>query len=125
MADLADSLDEGDKRRHERLSKNYRVLYRRMADLASPSSALEGVVIDVSGGGLSFLASEPLEEGSQLALTVEFSGWVAEESGDWVVTRDDNDVAKLEVIAEVTRYAVSQNVPGRFEIAVRFCGRIK
>ena len=124
MADSADITDD-EKRQHERFSKSYKVLYRGMADLASPSSAQEGVVIDVGGGGLSFLAGEPLEVGSQLALLVEFSGWVAEETGDWVVTRDDNDVAELEVIAEVTRYEVSPTVPGRFEIGVRFCGRIK
>ena len=124
MPDSAFSTDD-EKRRYERLSKSYKVLYRRMVDLASPSSAQEGVVIDVGGGGLSFLAGEPLEEGSQLALLVEFSGWVTDESGDWVATHDENDVAELEVIAEVIRYSVSQTVPGRFEIGVRFSGRIK
>ncbi|MDH3392791.1 MAG: PilZ domain-containing protein [Desulfobulbaceae bacterium] len=114
----------GDKRLHERLRKSYRVTYRRMEDLASPSPPQEGVIIDVSGGGFCFLAGEPFEENSQLALLVEFPGWVADSRGDWVATNDENDVAELEVLVEVLRYEASRTVPGRFEIGVRLCGRI-
>jgi len=113
-----------DKRLHERLRKSYRVIYRRMADLSSPSSPREGVVIDVSGGGFCFLAGEPFEENSRLALLIEFPGWVADARGDWVATKDDNDVAELEVLVEVIRNEASRAVPGRFEIGVRLCGRI-
>lgn len=115
---------DGEKRLHERLRKSYRVTYRRMEDLSSPSPPREGVIIDVSGGGFCFLAGEPFEENSQLALLVEFPGWVAEASGDWTATSDENDVAELEVLAVVTRYEASRAVPGRFEIGVRLCGRI-
>ncbi|MDH4320408.1 MAG: PilZ domain-containing protein [Desulfobulbaceae bacterium] len=114
----------GDKRLHERLRKSYRVTYRRMEDLSSPSPAREGVVIDVSGGGFCFLAGEPFEENSRLALLVEFPGWLADEHGDWIVTHDEKDVARLEVLVVVTRFAASRTVPGRFEIGVRICGRI-
>ena len=123
MTDSVGSTDS-DQRLYERLSKSYRVMYRRMADLSRPSPAQEGVIIDVGGGGLCFLAGEPFAVDSQLALLVEFPGWVADGSGDWLATSDDNDVAELEVLAVVTRYEASQTVPGRFEIGVRFCGRI-
>ena len=115
---------DGDQRLHERLRKSYRVTYRRMDDLSSPSPAQEGVIIDVSGGGFCFLAGEPFDENIQLALRVEFPGWVADAGGDWVASGDDNDVAELEVLAVVTRYEASKAVPGRFEIGVRLCGRI-
>ena len=124
MADSVMGIGE-EKRRYDRLNKSYKVLYRGMADIATPSAAQEGVVIDVGGGGLSFLAGQPIEKGSQLVLLVEFTGWVAQDNGDWVVTHNDSDVAELEVVAEVIRYTVSASVPGRFEIGVRFRGRVK
>ncbi len=123
MADSAEKMN-ADKRFHERLSKSYRVVYRRMEDISAPSPAREGVIVDVSGGGICFLAGEPIEEDSQLSLLVEFSGWVVDENGDWAATGNDSDVAELEVLAMATRCEVSQAVTGRFEIGVRFCGRI-
>lgn len=56
-------------------------------------------------------------------MEVEFSGWSAA-NGDWVATRDSSDSARLEVLAVVTHRQASQEVPGRYEIGVRFCGRV-
>lgn len=113
-----------ERRQYERLGKSYRILYRHMDDITTMSVSQEGVVVDVGGGGLCFLASQPMETGSQLALVVEFTGWLTDGNGDWIVTHNDDDIARLEVIAVVTRYKVSATVPGRFEIGVRFCGRL-
>ncbi|MDH5297624.1 MAG: hypothetical protein OEV91_01230 [Desulfobulbaceae bacterium] len=114
-----------EKRRYERLNRSYKVCYRYLVDLAAPSAAREGLVLDIGGGGLRFLSTEPVDESSQLAMVVEFAGWLTEGGEEWVATRDHGDVARLEVIAVVTHQQMSQSVPGRYEIGVRFCGRIR
>ena len=113
----------GERRRHERLVRSYKVRYRHMDDLVSRGGRHEGVILDISGGGLRFLSLEPVEENSQLVMEVEFSGWTTA-NGEWVATRDSSDTARLEVLALVTHRQVSQEVPGRYEIGVRFCGRV-
>lgn len=47
----------GERRRHERLSRSYKVCYRYLDDLVSRTVLHEGVILDISGGGLRFLSS--------------------------------------------------------------------
>ncbi len=112
-----------ERRRYDRLIRSYRVCYRYLADLSHRSAEREGVILDISGGGLRFLSADPVDEDCPLALVVEFSGWTNEQ-GQWVVTGDGNDTATLEMIGVVTHQQASRSVPGRYEVGVRFCGWI-
>ncbi|MBU0483323.1 MAG: PilZ domain-containing protein [Proteobacteria bacterium] len=115
-----------EKRKYARLEKEfvmqYAVLVNSELPVAEPE--LQGMVIDVGGGGLRFLTSETIEKNVQLSIVLEFTGWKVE-GNEWIHTKEDSDRGVLKVLARVMWGAPSPTVADKYEIGVCFFGRIQ
>ena len=116
-------MDE-ERRQEERVAKNLFVRFTRLEDLKADVSYREGQLLDISGGGLCFLAEESMPLGSQLVMVLEFPGWHAAADGKWIATKVEEDVGVLQVIGMVSWVAVSRTQPDRYETGVCFSGMV-
>ena len=117
--------DSGEERRQEeRVAKNLFVRFTRLEDLQADVPYRDGQLLDISGGGLCFLAEESLPLGSQLVMVLEFHGWLAAADGKWIATKVEEDVGVLRVVGMVSWVAVSRAKPDRYETGVCFSGMV-
>ncbi len=117
--------DSGEERRQEeRVAKNLFVRFTRLEDLQADVPYRDGQLLDISGGGLCFLAEESLPLGSQLVMVLEFPGWLAAADGKWIATKVEEDVGVLRVVGMVSWVAVSRAKPDRYETGVCFSGMV-
>ncbi len=115
----------GEERRQEqRVGKDLFVRFTRLEDLTADVPSQEGQLLDISGGGLCFLAEEAMPLGSQLVMILEFPGWHVAADGKWVATKVDEDVGVLRVVGMVSWVAISRTDPGRYETGVCFSGMV-
>ncbi|MFH1019220.1 MAG: PilZ domain-containing protein [Pseudomonadota bacterium] len=122
---MIEQKDSGEERRQEeRVAKNLFVRFTRLEDLQSDVPSRDGQLLDLSGGGLCFLAEESLPLGSQLVMILEFPGWQAAADGKWIATKVEEDVGVLQVIGMVCWVAVSRSKPGCYETGVCFSGTV-
>ncbi|MFA6283980.1 MAG: PilZ domain-containing protein [Desulfurivibrionaceae bacterium] len=122
---MAEQKDSGEERRQdERFAKNLFVRFTRLEDLLDDVPYRDGQLLDISGGGLCFLAEEALPLGSQLVMVLEFPGWQAAADGKWVATKQEEDVGVLRAVGMVSWVAVSRAKPDRYETGVCFSGRV-
>lgn len=115
---------DGERRQEERVARDLSVRFRRLEDLLDDLPCRDGQLLDISGGGLCFLAEEALPLGSQLVLALEFPGWQAAADGKWIATKVEEDVGVLRVVGMVSWVAVSQAKPDRYETGVCFSGLV-
>ena len=113
-----------ERRRHFRFDKRSFILYRSFEEIAKDKHAQNGELLDFSGGGVRFLANQELRKGCQLILELNFPGWQAE-AEEWVQTGEPSDVGKLQAIGEVMWCTIDTCQPTKYEVGVRFTGRIK
>ncbi len=123
MSDEIDMLQD-ERRRHIRFGKHTPIIYRRFEDLAQDAHVQHGELRDFSGGGVRFLAGQALEKNSQLILELDFPGW-QEEGDDWIQTGDPADIGRLRAIGAVMWCARDAGADDKYEIGVRFTGRIR
>jgi len=122
---IIEQKDSGEERRQEeRVGKNLFVRFTRLEDLKADVPYREGQLLDISGGGLCFLAEEAMPLGSQLVMVLEFPGWHAVADGKWIATKAEEDVGVLQVIGMVSWVAVSRTNPDRYETGVCFSGMV-
>ena len=116
----AESIEE--RRQHERCEKNLAIRYVPLEKVSQDDSLRKnGELIDIAAGGLCLLADETFSLGSQLVVVLEFPGWL-EQDGKWLATKQENDKGTLQVIGMVVWVAVSQTVPDKYEIGIKFSG---
>lgn len=113
-----------DRRKHERLPRNFRMRFSILEDLSFLQAEKDVELIDIGGGGLRFLTDERLADGSQLLVDLEIPGWKATD-GDWKATANRQDIAKLQVIGIVVWVAPSKRKAGCYEIGLRFTGQVR
>jgi len=113
-----------ERRQEQRVAKDLFVRFTRLEDLKADVPYREGQLLDISGGGLCFLAEESLPLGSQLVMVLEFPGWHAAADGKWIATKVEEDVGVLQVIGMVSWVAVSRTSPDRYETGVCFSGMV-
>jgi len=113
-----------ERRQEERVAKDLFVRFTRLEDLTADVPCQEGQLLDISGGGLCFLAEESLPLGSQLVMVLEFPGWQTAADGKWIATKAEEDVGVLQVVGMVSWVAVSRARPGRYETGVCFSGMV-
>ncbi len=116
--------ENSERRRHDRLDKNFSIRYRRLEDLSDDVPDMEGELLDIGGGGARFLGSESLSKNTQLTMVLEFPGWMVADGDEWTITRNSNDVGILKVIGRVMWVAPCESDLGKYEIGVSFSGRI-
>ncbi|MDG4474717.1 PilZ domain-containing protein [Thiovibrio frasassiensis] len=113
-----------ERRQDERVGKNLRVRFTRLEDLLADIPYREGQLLDISGGGLCFMAEEALPLGSQLVMVLEFPGWHAVAEGKWIATKVEEDVGVLRAVGMVSWVANSRSKPGGYETGVSFSGKV-
>lgn len=113
-----------ERRQEERVAKDLVVRFTRLEDLHANVPYQEGQLLDISGGGLCFLAEEAMSLGSQLVMVLEFPGWHAAADGKWIATKVEEDVGVLRVVGMVSWVAISRAHPGRYETGVCFSGMV-
>lgn len=112
-----------DRRRHERVARNYKLRYGMLEDPACDTPDKEGMLLDLGGGGLRFLADNALQKNMQLLIELDIPGWTVN-NGEWTATRSASDVSTLKVLGVVMWDALSADCPGKHEVGVRFSGKI-
>jgi len=122
MIEQEDSNEE--RRQDGRVAKDLCVRFTRLEDLMGDVPYRDGQLLDISGGGLCFLAEDALPLGTQLVMVLEFPGWLASTDGKWVATKVEEDVGVLRAVGMVSWVAVSRAMPERYETGVSFSGRV-
>ena len=115
---------QDERRRHSRFDKRSFLLYRGFEDIAKDKHAQRGKLCDFSGGGVRFLANQELSKGNQLILELDFAGW-QEDGEEWIQTGNPADLGKLKAIGEVMWCSQDTTQPTKYEVGVRFTGRIR
>jgi len=125
MVERGIALQTEDRRQYKRVEKRFTISYCRLENMhMSETPEQEAEILDIGGGGLCFLSENPIELSTQLVILLEFSGWLAD-MDDWVITMNSSDVGVLRVVGMVVRVAVSRTNPDKFEIGIRFTGRVR
>ena len=117
------TLLEEERRRHGRFDKRQAILDRRFEEIAKDKRAQHGELCDFSGGGVRFLADQALEKSSQLILELDFPGW-QDDGEEWTQTGDPSDIGRLKAIGAVMWCSKAAAQPSKYEVGVRFTGRI-
>lgn len=115
---------QDERRQHDRLHRRSNISYRRFEDIAKNTHAQRGNLCDYSGGGVRFLANQAIDKGTQIILELEFAGWV-EDGDEWTPTGDPGDIGILKAIGSVMWCAKDSAQPAKYEIGVRFTGRVR
>lgn len=110
-----------DNRKYERIEKNLRLRYGILETFAQNSFTSEGELLDISAGGLRMLVAESVPINTKLMLQIDFPGWQAE-NGKWIATKNEEDVATLDVVGVVIWKAVNGEQPEKFDIGISFSG---
>jgi len=113
-----------ERRRHERVHKEIDLRFGPWEEVTDVAMDRQGSLLDIGAGGLRFLTREPVEIATQLLLVLEFPGW-RDDPGDWVQSPDRPAIGVLKVIGMVVRCLPSSLEPGKYEVAVCFCGRVR
>lgn len=116
---------QDERRQHGRFSRRATIHYRRFEDIAKDTNAQLGKLCDFSGGGARFLASQAIDKGTQIILELDFTGWT-EDGDEWTQTGDPGDIGRLKAIGAVMWCTKNDSTqPERYEIGVRFTGRVR
>lgn len=115
---------EDERRQHSRLDRASTIRYQPLQNLAAQDKMRPAVLCDFGGGGIRFLTDERLQKNEQLVIELHFSGW-REKDDDWTRTGNDNDVGNLNAIGAVMWCSESNESSGKFEIGLRFTGRLR
>ncbi|MEW5724249.1 MAG: hypothetical protein AB1896_14155 [Thermodesulfobacteriota bacterium] len=109
-------------RRFMRLETEYRVEYGPFPLTGRGDEFKTSVIKNIGGGGLMFLAPEPLSGGRQLVMKIYITGWRPD--GDDLIEAPGEDVeTPITAVAEVTHCEFNQ-AEGRWSVGVKFLGRI-
>lgn len=111
-----------ERRRYARLDKEMRFFYAPFADLTETELGEEGLLLDIGGGGLRFLADRKMDKNSQLVMQLDFEGWQEGEE-EWIATGRKEDSGRMLVVGTVMWSAETAH-EDQFEVGVRFNGRI-
>jgi hypothetical protein len=124
MVEQRDGMGGKERRRHERVHKMIDLRYGACDDFSEVAPNRQGTLLDIGGSGLRFMAEEAVEIATQLLLILEFPGW-RDDQEEWVPSGDHSEIGVLRVMGTVVRCQASSLEPGKYEIAVCFCGRVK
>ncbi len=119
-----DTEQDDERRQHLRIDRTSTIRYQPIQNLANQADMKSGELCDFSGGGIRFLASEPVSKNEQLVIELHFKGW-HENGDDWVRTGNDDDVGQLNAVGAVMWCSEKEEPAGTYEIGLRFTGRVR
>lgn len=114
----------GERRKHPRLDKIITMRYQKLESLSEKTPYEEGVLLDISSGGLRFLSNGPLAINSQLVIVLQFPGWL-NDNGRWELAGNTGETGALQALGQVLRVQASPAEPGKYEIGVRFSAQLQ
>ncbi len=109
-----------DRRQHKRLVKPYRIEYGPFTSIVQQETLKSGLLKNVSGGGVLFIAAERFDIGTQLFLKIYISGW-SDHDGECIKVSNTDSELLLMTVAEVLRSDEEQD---GYVIGAKFIGRI-
>lgn len=115
-------MKENNRRKYNRLEKEYRLEYGPLSELVEPENLKASVLKNLSGGGILFCADEPHPVGSQLFLKIYVAGWSQCQGKVEKVSNQDSELL-LKVIAEVL-HVDSDPKNKCFWIGAKFLGQL-
>ncbi|RJX25441.1 MAG: hypothetical protein C4531_17245 [Desulfurivibrio sp.] len=111
-----------ERRRYDRLEKEFVFRYAVIDDLTNATLAETGLILDIGGGGLRFLSSRRWRKNEQLLMKLDFEGWQIDESGN-VTIRSNAESSSMLVIGAVM-WSAETAQEDQFEIGIRFTARM-
>ena len=114
-----------ERRKSPRLDKIIKMRYQRLENLSEKAPYQEGDLLDISGGGLRFIAPKPPEIDSQLVIVLEYPGWLSTQEENFSLPEANSDTGVLQALGRVLRVQASQAAPGKYEVGVQFSGELE
>lgn len=111
-----------ERRRYDRLEKEFAFRYTVFDDLAHATLAEKGLILDIGGGGLRFLSSRRWVKNEQLLMQLDFAGWQIDDAG-CITIQSSNDCASMLVIGSVM-WSAETAQEDQFEVGIRFTARM-
>ena len=109
-------MGKDDRRQFTRRSRQSIVSFQVIESSGASGVQREGMVKDVSAGGIRFSAKEPLGKNTRISITFDSEEW----GKDLTVVYKDPNHSLLDVIGSVMWCLESQESPGEYEIGTQF-----
>lgn len=118
-----DMLKEIERRVNERLQRNYEIYYCQSSDDPLNNDTMKGQLVNISDGGLCFLANEKHANGAKLDFVLEVQG--VQSSGGLVTTTGDlSDIGLLRTKGKVV-WVKENKENDKFETGIYFENELK
>jgi len=118
-----DMLKEIERRVNERLQRNYEIYYCQSSDDPLNNDTMKGQLVNISDGGLCFLANEKYANGAKLDFVLEVQG--VQSSGGLVTTTGDlSDIGLLRTKGKVV-WVKENKENDKFETGIYFENELK
>lgn len=111
-----------ERRRYDRLEKEFAFHYTVFDDLAHATLEEKGLILDLGGGGLRFLSSQRWMKNEQLLMKLDFKGWQIDDLG-CVTIQSSGDCTSMLVIGSVM-WSAETAQEDQFEVGIRFTARM-
>jgi hypothetical protein len=111
-----------ERRRYNRMGKEFAFRYTLLDDLARATLEQQGLILDLSGGGLRFLSSRRWVKDDQLLMKLDFAGWRID-GGACVRLGNTGHCSSMLVIGSVM-WSAETAQEDQFEVGVRFTARM-
>jgi hypothetical protein len=115
--------ENAERRSYDRVVKEFVFNYAILADLANTELSEEGLILDIGGGGLRFLASRKWEKNEQLLMQLDFKGWHID--GVSCVICDNNQECGSMMVVGSVMWSAETASEDEFEVGVRFTARME
>ena len=111
-----------ERRRYNRIDKEFTFSYTVLDDLARATLEQQGLILDISGGGVRFLSSRRWMKNDQLLMKLDFAGWRIE-GGACMRIGNNGHCSSMLVIGSVM-WSAETAQEEQFEVGVRFTARM-
>ena len=111
-----------ERRKYNRLEKEYRVEYGTFSTMVSQDCLKTSALKNLGSGGVLFCAEEQFPVGTQLFLKIYISGWSQDNGKIEKVSNEESELL-LKAIAEVVRADFDLNNE-RYLIGAKFLGQV-
>ncbi len=112
-----------ERRKHDRLEKEFVFSYSRFEELPRTSLDLEGLILDIGGGGIRFLASREWLKNDLLLMKLDFKRWYDE--GVIRVPVEISDDCSFMLVVGKVMWSQETLYDGQFEVGVMFIARME
>ncbi|MCB2180985.1 MAG: hypothetical protein KQH63_03035 [Desulfobulbaceae bacterium] len=115
--------EAAERRKHDRLEKEFVVRYSKVDDLARTEFNEQGLILDFGAGGLRFLSGKKWEKHEQLVMKLDFEGWRINGS-TCALAENNEECGSMTVIASVM-WAAESIYEDQYEVGVTFTARLQ